>query len=311
MTTIDLPLFEYNKENISSESINAFNLSTRDNNDKNNKTRENIIGAIMNGKVPNEFYEIPQWIDMKNNILSYISEVTNNKKYKKIECEHRGGRKYKYDFDFKIYYDDDTENIYNIEFKFNTPSIAGAPQYVSPMNPSQYMINEMTFEENHYKKYLPEISKLFGGLPIPPLEEEYLKQVGGDKPKCMKPYQDNYYKGSKQSSRFTNNEEDIRLYEECKKISYESIKNYINESDLNIEKLSKYLVDTQKNKKYMLYYDNKFILQTVNNLDDYIIESVTKTANTYNCVSKSGKNITILLRWKNGNGIAFPAFQIN
>jgi len=302
--------FKYNKEEITPESINAFILSSKNQNDKNNKTRENIIGAIMNGKVPNEFYEIPQWKEKKENIFSFISQLTNNKKYNKIECEHKGGRKFNYDFDITIYYDDGSIVIENIELKFNTPSIAGAPQYVSPMNPSQYMINDMTFEENHYKKYFPEISKLYGGLPIPPLEE-YLKQVGGDKPKCMKPYQDNYYKGSKQSSRFTNNEEDIRLYEECKKISYESIKNYINESDLNIEKLSKYLVDTQKNKKYMLYYDNKFILQTVNNLDDYIIESFTKTANTYNCVSKSGKNITILLRWKNGNGIAYPAFQIN
>ena len=231
--------FKYNKEEITPESINAFILSSKNQNDKNNKTRENIIGAIMNGKVPHEFYEIPQWKEKKENIFSFISQLTNNKKYNKIECEHKGGRKFNYDFDITIYYDDGSIVIENIELKFNTPSIAGAPQYVSPMNPSQYMINDMTFEENHYKKYFPEISKLYGGLPIPPLEE-YLKQVGGDKPKCMKPYQDNYYKGSKQSSRFTNNEEDIRLYEECKKISYESIKNYINESDLNIEKLSKY-----------------------------------------------------------------------
>lgn len=302
--------FKYNKEEITPESINAFILSSKNQNDKNNKTRENIIGAIMNGKVPNEFYEIPQWKEKKENIFSFISQLTNNKKYNKIECEHKGGRKFNYDFDITIYYDDGSIVIENIELKFNTPSIAGAPQFVSPVKPSQYINNDMSFEEYHYTNYLPKIAELYGGLPIPPLEE-YLKQVGGDNPKCMKPYQDNYYKGSKQSSRFTNNEEDIRLYDECKKISYESIKNYINESDLNIEKLSKYLVDTQKNKKYMLYYDNKFILQTVNNLDDYIIESVTKTANTYNCVSKSGKNITILLRWKNGNGIAFPAFQIN
>ena len=217
--------FKYNKEEIIPESINAFIESSKNQNDKNNKTRENIIGAIINGKVPNEFYEIRQWIEMKTNTFSYISDLTKSKKYNKIECKHTGGRQHKYDFDFKIYYDDGNV-INNIELKFNTPSIARAPQYVSPMNPSQYIIHDMSFEEYNYTNCLPKISELYGGLPIPPLEE-YLKQVGGDKPKCMKLYQDNYYKGSKQSHRFTNNEEDIRLYEECKKISYETIKNYI------------------------------------------------------------------------------------
>jgi len=32
--------------------------------------------------------------------------------------------------------------------------------------------------------------------------------------------------------------------------------------------------------------------------------------NGYVATSKSGNKIKILLRWKNGNGIAFPAFQI-
>jgi hypothetical protein len=32
--------------------------------------------------------------------------------------------------------------------------------------------------------------------------------------------------------------------------------------------------------------------------------------NGYVATSESGSKIKILLRWKNGNGIAFPAFQI-
>jgi hypothetical protein len=62
----------------------------------------------------------------------------------------------------------------------------------------------------------------------------------------------------------------------------------------------------------MLYSNGDFILKTVENVDDFIIESVTKNSkmNRYDCLCKSGKTLEVLLRWKNGNGIAFPAFQI-
>ena len=39
-------MFTYNKEQITPESISAFDLAAKGLNDKNNKTRENIIGAI-------------------------------------------------------------------------------------------------------------------------------------------------------------------------------------------------------------------------------------------------------------------------
>ena len=42
----------FNKETITTESIHAFDLSSKGLNDKNNKTRENIVAAIINGKIP-------------------------------------------------------------------------------------------------------------------------------------------------------------------------------------------------------------------------------------------------------------------
>ena len=36
-----------------------------------------------------------------------------------------------------------------------------------------------------------------------------------------------------------------------------------------------------------------------------------KNKNRFICETKSGKKMYILLRWKNGNGVAFPAFQIS
>ena len=65
-------------------------------------------------------------------------------------------------------------------------------------------------------------------------------------------------------------------------------------------------------KHYMLY-KNKNIYLEMANTDDYIITPYTKEPNNsrYVAKTKSGNTIKILLRWKNGNGIAYPAFQIS
>jgi hypothetical protein len=60
----------------------------------------------------------------------------------------------------------------------------------------------------------------------------------------------------------------------------------------------------------MLYSKSGFTLETVD-VDDYIIVNYIKSHNRFDCYNKKGKLIKVLLRWKNGNGIAFPAFQIS
>jgi hypothetical protein len=128
----------------------------------------------------------------------------------------------------------------------------------------------------------------------------------------MKAFQDIYYQGCALSSKFTNNEQDIKFYELAKQLSNESISTFVLDTDLNIELLSQYLEASQRGKIYMLYSEGAFVKQCAN-LDDYVIVDVVKNPQKfrYECVSKNGKKITVLLRWKNGNGIAFPAFQIS
>ena len=62
----------------------------------------------------------------------------------------------------------------------------------------------------------------------------------------------------------------------------------------------------------MLYKDGK-IYHEVHTQDDYTIdpETIIKESPNFLCKTVSGKKMKILLRWKNGNGIAFPAFQIS
>jgi len=307
----NLQQFIYNKEIIHYRSISAFNLSSRQLNDKNNKSRENIIGAIINDKVPENYYILTKWVYMKQYVFDYLKKL-DDKHYVKVDCINKAGRGNRYDFLIRKFYNDDTSKEFMIELKFNASSIDETPQFVSPMKPSQYMNNSTntSYEEYFYDNYLQLLSDMTQ-FKKPP-REEYLKQIHSNKPKCMKDYQELYYNGCKESSKFTNKEEDVKFYNFAKKLSNDSIKSFINNTELNKELLSNYLHTTQENKTYMLYSNKEFILQKIN-MDDYTIDSVIKNADKYRyeCISKSGKKIYVLLRWKNGNGIAFPAFQIS
>ena len=298
----------YNKETITPESIIAFNPSSKGLNDTHNKTRENIVGAIINNKIPQSYYEIPEWGELEISIITYLQQLDTSRTYTRAVCSHKGGRKFNFDFGIKVYYEDGTQTDYNIELKFNASTIDETPQFVSPMKPSQYMSN--VYEDYYYDNYLSQLSSE-SGLELPS-REAYMKQIHTNNPKCMKPYQDLYYMGCKQSSQYTGDPVHIKFYETAKKLSHESITSFIEKTELNIEALSEYLLTSQNNKIYMLYSGTQFIVQRPN-MDDYQLASVTKNPekNRYDCVSKTGVKMNVLLRWKNGNGIAFPAFQIS
>lgn len=298
----------YNKETITPESIIAFNPSSKGLNDAHNKTRENIVGAIINNKIPETYYEIPEWGALEISIITYLQQLDTSRKYTRAVCSHKGGRKFNFDFGIKVYYEDGTQTDYNIELKFNASTIDETPQFVSPMKPSQYMSN--VYEDYYYDNYLTQLA-LSSGLELPS-RETYMKQIHTNNPKCMKPYQELYYMGCKQSSQYTGDPAHIKFYETAKKLSHESITSFIEKTELNIEALSEYLLTSQNNKIYMLYSGTQFIVQRPN-MDDYQLASVTKNPekNRYDCVSKTGVKLNVLLRWKNGNGIAFPAFQIS
>lgn len=84
-------------------------------------------------------------------------------------------------------------------------------------------------------------------------------------------------------------------------------------------KLTQYLRESQDGKTYMLFQPAAsaaagpvITLQRVDPADYNIVSCVKNPAKSrYECETQSGKKINVLLRWKNGNGIAFPAFQIS
>jgi hypothetical protein len=245
---------------------------------------------------------------LKTSIHNYITELDKNP-FDKIECKHKGGRKFNFDFNIIFYSAGLEPRVYNIELKFNASAIDDAPQFVSPMKPSQYLSS--SYEDYYYTNYLGKLAEATSGLLLP-AKETYMAQIHTNKPKCIKDFQEIYYKGCAGSSKFTKNEEDIKFYELAKELSNDSISTFVAQTNLNIGLLSEYLQASQKGKIYMLYSEGQFTKQNAN-LADYIIVNVVKNPKKfrYECTSMNGKKINVLLRWKNGNGIAFPAFQIS
>jgi hypothetical protein len=275
------------------ESINKFYIiDKKEKNDKNNKIREVVIEAIINDDIPNEYYIISsKWQKLKASLYKYINILSDNIKIETIKCINKGGRIYHYDFEILI----NGIHVYKIEFKFNVAKCKDTPQVVSPMKPSQYMNND--YEEYYYEKFLRRISTKYN-LPLPD-KDEYLKTIHQMNPKCMKLYKEKY-KTDKEFNIYVN------------KLSRKSLTLFITQVSLKKNRLSNYLKETQKGKIYMLYKDGKFYMEKIN-LKNYSIVSYEKDSRhtRYIATAKTGLKLKILLRWKNCNGIAYPAFQIS
>jgi len=296
----------YNKTKICIRDIDTFEAVCRSKNDANNNIRENIIDAIINKAITPNFYTDTKWFNLQTELDNYIQDIcsqNNIPNIDTIECKRKAGRGNHHDFNITI-----NKVTYKIEFKYNAECISDTPQFVSPMNPSKFLSEN--YEVFFYDNYLPILSE-HSNLSLPD-KETYLKEINSDKPNCMKDYQSKYYQGCKNSSKFTNDENDIDFYKKSKSCSDNSIKQFISLYELDIEKLSDYLVETQKNKYYMLYKNGKLKLETIN-CNNFKIDSYTKNPDkqSYIATTKTGISLKILLRWKNGNGIAFPAFQIS
>jgi len=289
----NLPSVEHNDFIINYKSINFFNISSKDNNDDYNKNREIIICNIINNKIDSKYYKYsPRWRRLKNALDIYLDNLckkNNINNNNNISCKINAGRNNSNDFTIII-----NEEAFVIEFKYNARNVKETPQFVSPMKPSQYL--DMNFEEWYYDNYIPKIVAFDNNLDKPN-REEYLKHIHNNKVECMKHLKELY-------------DSNQIFKKHCQKIDKEAIHQFIEMTNINYEKLSEYLLKGQKNKIYMCYGGGNFYYD---NLDEslYKIINLEKKENTnYICITEKGMKLEIKLRFKNGCGLQFPAFQI-
>ncbi len=290
---------QYDELNINS--IHKFygNKFPKSENDKNNKIRENIIYKVINEEIPQDYFNDQRWVNFKDEVNKYIIILCDKinidyNNINKITCNPKGGRKTSYDFDFVFELNNNTTKIENIEFKFNTNSIDKAPQFVQISKPSEYLFE--SFEEYFYDNYLPKIAA-YGNLEMPN-RNEYIKKINNNDVNCMVNFKNKY-----------KNDKSFKKY--CGDVDKDAIKNFINTRDLNINKLTNYLMETQKNKQYMCWHKNKFYYDKMDN-NDYEINSVIKRGppNFICLTNNNDKLLQVKLRFKNYLGINWPCLSL-
>lgn len=290
--------FRISRLTVTIADISAFQVAAKAENDKNNKMREVIVGAIINKKVPEEFYTTsPEWYKMREACHCYLNEIGVDPSEPTLKVAIKGGRRFNYDMLLTA-----AGKEYKIELKFNAKTVADCPQFSSPMNPSRFFTGNETFESYFYDNYLPSIAE-HEGFALPD-KATYVKEVGTNKPPCMAEYQRLYYGKGEAAEKFNAH---------CKEVSEAAINSYLEKYDLRCDLLTNYLINSQRDKIYMLWdpATEKFHVEYAN-LNDYVILIMSrKSHNSFYCSTMTGKRLKVMMRWKNGNGIAYPAFQIS
>jgi hypothetical protein len=294
---------------------NFIKKSTKDKNGEINDMREDIILNIINKNIPLKYYKKnSKWEDLRKALNEWIIRIKEKEfprmKDEVIKFEKKGGRKNSYDFIMKVSGKsgrNNSEKEYKIEFKYNTNSIEGAPQFSSPSNPDKYFIGEK-YVKYYYDNYLDKIVKKANevlekdnkDLLGKPDRDVYIETINNNNPLCMVKYKEL----GEQNKEFS-------TY--CNEQSKKSINEFMKKCELNTGSLSEYLCESQKDKHYMLYHNGTFIYDKNKNNDIYKIKrgGVIIKAPNFICETVSNNKLEVMLRWKNGNGIAYPAFQIS
>ena len=282
----------------------------RGGNDDANDKREDIVIMMLNNRVPQEFLEYDvMWGILSQRVRDCVHNIITSEGItlmNHVEFVRAGGRGKHHDIEMI----GDGKVQLKIEFKHGASEVVDTPQFVSPMKPSQYMT--ASFEDEYYNNYMPKIVENEPHLTVPE-KDIYMKQIHSNEPKCMIDFQNKYYAGCERSSQFTNKDEDKGFYNKCNETSKTAIKEFLSRDDVELchEALSTYFIKTQE-KVYLMYKDGQFTSQRIDP-NEFVIDSYVKEPENYRFVvkTKTGKKLHILLRWKNGNGVAFPAFQIS
>jgi hypothetical protein len=279
-------------------------------NDSANKMRENIICAIINNKISTKYYETSnEWRNMKKHLIAIIEDVFELKKYFKITCIKIAGRKANFDFSISIYI---TKILYmkkNIEFKFNAKSITKAPQFLSLASNFN-----TSYAEYFYDTYNQELTQVYD---LPHISRvEYLNDIHKvpDKKKNNANVHEWFNKLKKQ-------ETNIKKKSIKKKIVDKSIHEYLttNINKIDIDQLNEKLYLSQKNKNFIMYcpITKNFYADVITDSELTIVSmhlNIKKNNLCNNIICDTlnpNTKLVMLLRWKNTNGILFPAWQIS
>jgi hypothetical protein len=271
----------------------------RGSNDDNNNRRENVLQFLYNP--PAEFLEDSYWREMNTKWKTFLQSLCNQS-YDDVVVDRKGGRKYNYDMEIQFLKDKKPVCTIKAEFKHNSKTIDGLPEYLSPAANKKYF--EVTYGDYFYDKYVDSVCSL----------SEQARALKPTKPDYVKVLYQNEYKKNPFFSCLKESEIDKDFYSKKQALVKESIKNYIQTylPTINLNLLTSDIKERQQGKVFVLWDLKNFHSDFIRD-DEMEIVSATeiKNNNTIIAVSKSGTKHEMLLRWKNHLGVLYPAWQIS
>ena len=226
-------------------------------------------------------------------LFEFFNKNLNLKNGDLIELEHKGGRVYKYDFLVII----NKVLEHKFEFKYNCKSIIDYPQIVNIVRPDKYL--DINFQEWYYDNYFDKIVNINPNYNlVKPDKNQYLSEVNNNNPKCLQNFLE-IHKCDKDWNK------------KCRNISKQAITEFIQKFNLNINELTNYLKKDQIEKKYILYKKGSFYYDKLDDNTFTLKENIYRNGVNYIVETDNNNyNLQFKLRFKNREGLAFPAFQV-
>lgn len=304
---------DYGVSEITHDSILCFESSAgkgRNQNDSNNKIREDVLKHILTPACDKftaaESPYAEKWQHIRTTwrtSLTQLAEKLGITKYTDIIVGHKGGRGSRCDYEVTFVESEPPSPPVKVEFKFHE-----MPQFLNL--PASKPTHPMLYAEFYYEHTLDKVLEILGIAPNQkPLYAEWIKYL----------YNSTYSKHPLYVRMMEAEEEHMKRSGVKKspqtKVVAESIREYLEQvkDKTDLEFLTQEFL-TQRDKHFLIYNYNTMTFTH----DMYISEELTiKRAShisNYNTLvletNKPGSWIHLLLRWKNHQGILFPAWQI-
>ena len=156
-----------------------------------------------------------------------------------------------------------------------------------------YMVLCQSYVEYFFDNYIEEISSIYE-IKMPN-KDEYLKNIYSSNYKSL-PFFEYLYKNEKNS---------IDKFNKKGELVQKSIRIFLEKDILDIKYLNQKLIETQKNKFFLLWDTKKFHIDTIKpiELTCSTIKNIKNNTIVLNTESKA--EIHMLLRWKNHIGILY------
>lgn len=273
-----------------------YSINNKSRNDSCNKQREYILLSIVNKQIPELWLLNEKWKNLYNKLWKFVFEISNTNEKSNILKIYKGSRLNNYDF---LLIDIQNQQEYKIEFKYNIDKIIKSPEFLS-ISCKDILINNIDYSEFFYDNYISKIANLYNIQNLIPSKEKYLKNIFSINYKNDK-FFDYLYKNEK------------LFIKEKKKITDESISNFLNQDiPINFNKVLEKLKN-QENKIYLCYKNENFYFDKINKeeLENLEFQNIINN-NVIILKNKNSKSyLKLLLRWKNHSGILYPAYQIS